>query len=92
LRWTVSRILFPSLEAKPRAKETIISLRRVSPRASGEQARHETYPRIVTPRAGAVRIFGLAAGGVCHAGDVTTAAVRSYRTISPLLEEMQNDE
>ena len=35
-------------------------------------------------RAGTLRIFGLAAGGVCRAGDVTTAAVRSYRTISPL--------
>src|SRR5688572_18875395 len=37
-------------------------------------------------------LFGLAASGVCHATDVTTRAVRSYRTISPLLEEMQNDE
>jgi len=37
-----------------------------------------------SPRAGAVRIFGLAAGGVCRADDVTTVAVRSYRTISPL--------
>ncbi len=35
-------------------------------------------------RAGTLRIFGLAAGGVCHAVDVTTNAVRSYRTISPL--------
>jgi len=32
----------------------------------------------------ALRLFGLAAGGVCHATDVTTRAVRSYRTISPL--------
>jgi hypothetical protein len=47
---------------------------------------------MMTPRAEALRIFGLAAGGVCHAGDVTTAAVRSYRTISPLLEEAQNSE
>ena len=30
-------------------------------------------------------LFGLAAGGVCHAVRVTTNAVRSYRTISPLL-------
>jgi hypothetical protein len=43
-----------------------------------------TYPRIVTPRAGAVRLFGLAAGGVCRATRVATGAVRSYRTISPL--------
>jgi hypothetical protein len=35
-------------------------------------------------RAGTVRLFGLAAGGVCRATGVTTRAVRSYRTISPL--------
>jgi len=29
-------------------------------------------------------LFGLAAGGVCRATGVTTGAVRSYRTISPL--------
>jgi len=29
-------------------------------------------------------MFGLAGGGVCPAGTVTGAAVRSYRTISPL--------
>ena len=31
------------------------------------------------------RLFGLAAGGVCLAIRVTPDAVRSYRTISPLL-------
>jgi hypothetical protein len=31
-----------------------------------------------------VPLFGLAPGGVCPAADVTTYAVRSYRTISPL--------
>jgi len=36
-------------------------------------------------RDSATRIFGLAAGGVCRATDVTIRAVRSYRTISPLL-------
>ena len=35
-------------------------------------------------RAGTLRIFGLAAGGVCRAIPVTRDAVRSYRTISPL--------
>jgi hypothetical protein len=29
-------------------------------------------------------LFGLAPGGVCHAITVTSAAVRSYRTLSPL--------
>ena len=31
-----------------------------------------------------LRLFGLAAGGVCLAAGVTPGAVRSYRTISPL--------
>ena len=35
-------------------------------------------------RAGTLRIFGLAAGGVCRAIRVTPDAVRSYRTFSPL--------
>ena len=29
-------------------------------------------------------LFGLSPGGVCHAGDVTISAVRSYRALSPL--------
>src|SRR5215813_11327119 len=29
-------------------------------------------------------LFGLAPRGVCNAGGITSAAVRSYRTISPL--------
>ena len=29
-------------------------------------------------------LFGLAPGGVCHAAPVTSRAVRSYRTLSPL--------
>jgi len=32
----------------------------------------------------AVSIFGLAGGGVCPADTITDAAVRSYRTFSPL--------
>ena len=35
-------------------------------------------------RAGAGSLFGLAPGGACRAVDVTTDAVRSYRTLSPL--------
>jgi hypothetical protein len=31
-----------------------------------------------------LRLFGLAAGGVYPAADVTISAVRSYRTFSPL--------
>ena len=36
------------------------------------------------PARGAASLFGLAPGGVCRAAGVTTAAVRSYRTVSPL--------
>ena len=32
----------------------------------------------------AASLFGLAPGGVCRAGAVASAAVRSYRTVSPL--------
>jgi len=42
----------------------------------------------VPPQARALRIFGLAAGGVYLAARVTPDAVRSYRTISPLLKEL----
>jgi len=48
------------------------------------RAPQATYPRMLSPRAGTLRLFGLAAGGVCHATGVTSRAVRSYRTISPL--------
>ncbi len=36
------------------------------------------------PRAPLPSLFGLAPGGVCRASDVAAAAVRSYRTVSPL--------
>ena len=35
-------------------------------------------------KAGARPLFGLAPGGVCHAGPVASAPVRSCRTLSPL--------
>ena len=50
-----------------------------------------TYPEVVTRRAGTSAgeparpsLFGLAPCGVCHACRITAAAVRSYRTFSPL--------
>jgi hypothetical protein len=51
-----------------------------------------TYPEVVTHRAGtcpgpksqAPSLFGLAPCGVCPARGITVAAVRSYRTFSPL--------
>ncbi len=97
LRLTVSRILSPAQRQtfKP-VRPFLCGVCRHTPQAFPIHANRNcfaTYPRIVplklpcagvAPRAEAVRIFGLAAGGVCHAGDVTIAAVRSYRTISPL--------
>jgi hypothetical protein len=56
---------------------TVIHLGRASPHASSDQpgsgAGHTVAP-----------LFGLAPGGVYRAADVTTGAVRSYRTFSPL--------
>jgi len=51
-----------------------------------------TYPKVLTHRAGTSPeprlqnpfLFGLAPCGVCHARHITVAAVRSYRTFSPL--------
>ena len=56
---------------------TVIHLGYASPHTSsdlpGNSAGHTIVP-----------LFGLAPGGVYTAADVTTSAVRSYRTISPL--------
>ena len=41
-------------------------------------------PGSITGRAAPPPLFGLAPRGVCPAGEITPAAVRSYRTISPL--------
>jgi hypothetical protein len=50
-----------------------------------------TYPKVATYRAstcsgrtGSPFLFGLAPRGVCRARHITVAAVRSYRTFSPL--------
>jgi hypothetical protein len=63
-------------------------------RRSASGLREATYPPAERPQplapgpspAFADRLLGLAGGGVFPAGDVTAAAVRSYRTISPLPE------
>ncbi len=88
LRPSISRILFPPRANSRQVRSFLwdahcccassdLPADRLAPRRS--KGRH--FRRGTTP----VRIFGLAAGGVCHAVDVTTNAVRSYRTISPLL-------
>ncbi len=43
-----------------------------------------TYPGVLTERAAPAPLFGLAPHGVCPASRITAAAVRSYRTFSPL--------
>ena len=43
-----------------------------------------TYPELVTERAAPRPLFGLAPHGVCPASGIAAAAVRSYRTFSPL--------
>ena len=63
----------------------IIPLRSTSPWTSSGlpgSARGST-PRSPSPGS-AASLFGLAPGGVCRASLVTKAAVRSYRTVSPL--------
>jgi hypothetical protein len=43
-----------------------------------------TYPEVITERAAPPPLFGLAPHGVCPASRIAAAAVRSYRTFSPL--------
>ncbi len=43
-----------------------------------------TYPEVLTERTAPAPLFGLAQHGVCPASRITAAAVRSYRTFSPL--------
>ena len=91
LRSHVSRILFPRRLAPSRGRSFLWDARRRAPRA--------TYPRSGRPfrvggrpGPGLLRLFGLSAGGVCRAVDVTANAVRSYRTISPLPEAVASGE
>jgi len=51
-----------------------------TPRATDPDGDAETHPAI----AGQPSLLGLAPGGVCRADLVAEAAVRSYRTVSPL--------
>ena len=57
---------------------TVIPLGRSSLNGSSD------LPGSITERAAPPPLFGLAPHGVCPASDITAAAVRSYRTISPL--------
>ncbi len=63
---------------------TVIHLRLVSPRASSDLPGGDAGHAPRSSRAPHAPLFGLAPGGVYPATGVTTGAVRSYRTISPL--------
>ena len=84
----VSRILFAGhASAKPAGRRTTISLgSRLLATSSDLPAESLASRDQLSP------LFGLAAGGVCRATPVTRRAVRSYRTISPLLGVRMKDE
>ncbi len=88
------RSMFIAAERKPNSVPANLSIRRgrhfsvtqIALRLGRLPALRPTRGyELVAPGRGSP-LFGLAAGGVCHAVCVTTAAVRSYRTISPLLK------
>jgi hypothetical protein len=62
-----------------------IPLGRLSPSASRDRPGRRSGNRSACLSAGVPPLFGLAPGGVCHAVCVAADAVRSYRTLSPLL-------
>jgi len=53
-------------------------------RTAGSGHRSRKSPPACAGSGSAPSLFGLAPGGVCHAACVAAAAVRSYRTVSPL--------
>ena len=68
---------------------TAIPLGRRSPGASSNlpgRQDPDTIPKLHFRASLAPSLFGLAPGGVCPATGVAAGAVRSYRTISPLLQ------
>ena len=74
-----------SRTCKPNSVRSIAAAGRSFLWAAHRCAALATYPKVVTHRAGTIPfLFGLAPCGVCPARRITTAAVRSYRTFSPL--------
>jgi len=69
------------------AHVTAIPLGRRLPGASSNQpGRQDPDTDPGAASSAAPPLFGLAPGGVCRAADVAAGAVRSYRTVSPLLQ------
>ena len=63
----------------------VIHLGPLLPKASCDRPAYVAEKQSLLPCSRAIRLFDLAPGGVCTATSVTRSAVRSYRTISPLL-------
>ena len=77
--------------AKGFACVTAIPLGRRSPGASSNlpgRQDPDTIPKVHFRASLAPSLFGLAPGGVCPAASVTAGAVRSYRTISPVPQQI----
>ncbi len=79
VRWPVSRVLYPGAKAPvdDHSSGTPVTKRLVQP--TRMTVRKQTRGAKPLPS-----LFGFAPGGVYHARPVTSAAVRSYRTLSPL--------
>jgi hypothetical protein len=75
----VSRVLSASLSTC----WMTIHLERPLPNASCNQPERRAG-NALTPEDAVLPLFGFAPGGVCRAACVAAAAVRSYRTVSPL--------
>jgi hypothetical protein len=91
-RGPVSRVLCRGrfrFRPMPRRQPFIWAVRRRAARAANpDPLGRSPLPVRSCDRLDAGSLFGLAPGGVCHAGVVTKAPVRSYRTLSALLPEL----
>jgi hypothetical protein len=84
--WPVSRVLCRRRGwPLPPRWPFIWDARRRTPQATNPDGDAETHSAPRTSRGAVPSLFGFAPGGVCPASPVARAAVRSYRTLSPLL-------
>jgi hypothetical protein len=83
--WPVSRVLCRRLS--PPRWPFIWDACRQAPLATNPDGDAETHSENTVARASVPSLFGFAPGGVYHAAPVASRAVRSYRTLSPLLSK-----
>ncbi len=85
IRRPVSRVLSPARSRKMRAdgRPFLWDAPCGAPRATNPDGNADAHLPMVSH--GRPSLFGLAPGGACHAVPVSRHAVRSYRTLSPLL-------